>query len=76
MAAARCDQHGKPRGRTYQYGGPYLPLEPMPALICGRTRCNLPASVVWLKSDEEERYQQGERVFDLNTYSGAKIAVR
>jgi hypothetical protein len=28
---------------------------------------------VWLKEEEEVRYQKGERIFDLNTFTGGKI---
>jgi hypothetical protein len=76
MAMARCKKHGQPTGRRYEYKGPFLALgDPNQAIICGRKGCEHQA-LIWLRSREEEEYRQGTRIFDLNTYTGGKIAVQ
>jgi hypothetical protein len=87
MAAARCKKCGKPErgkprgvepgysGRRY-YTGPYYPVagfELNPAIICGKRSCEEPAEEIWLKEEEEARYRDGIRIFDLNNYMGGKI---
>jgi hypothetical protein len=73
MAAARCKKCGKPtHGRSYT--GPFHPAgESNPAIICGKGNCAEPGEEIWLKEEEETRYRNGDRICDLNTFSGGKI---
>jgi hypothetical protein len=77
MAMARCNLHkpaAPPRGK---YGGPFYPVAVFnQAIICGLKICDKPAETVWLKPAEIGRYNNGERVFDFNTNSGAKVKVQ
>jgi len=76
MAIARCKTCGKPRAnKPPQYAdNPRLPAGfPKSGVVCGSKGCDNDA-VVWLKADEEQLYQTGQRVFDLRTNS-AKVRV-
>jgi hypothetical protein len=42
--------------------------------VCGKKDCEN-AGLVWLKTDEENEYQQGQRVFEIHTRT-AKIRVQ
>jgi len=76
MAMARCETCGVPNGRTKTYSAtPYHPVgHPMSGVICGRPECRALA-VIWLTLDEELQYQQGERIFRMDTNS-VKVAVQ
>ena len=77
MATARCEERERPIGRIHQFAGPFFPVgHPNRSLICGYGKCEHVAMAIWLNENEEESYQQGKRIFALNTYTGAKIAVK
>jgi hypothetical protein len=76
MAIARCQtcpfpKANKPPAYSKE---PYYPVGyPQSGLVCGTKDCERDA-VIWLKTDEEEQYINGQRVFDLRTNS-AKVRV-
>lgn len=78
MAIARCEECGKPTQNVKPPGyseNPYLPMgHPNSGVICGRPGCEGPG-VIWLKLDEEEQYQQGQRIFEIHTQT-AKVRVQ
>jgi hypothetical protein len=77
MAIARCEQCGQPKAtKPPAYGSqPHLPVgHPNSGIICGTKLC-MNTAVIWLKLDEEQRYSNGERIFDIRTNS-AKIQVQ
>jgi hypothetical protein len=78
MAAARCKECGKPRRGPHNWSGPFYPAGGSnQAIICGKGSCEKRAEEIWLKEEEEEsRYQNGNRIFDLNTFTGGKIKVQ
>ena len=47
---------------------------PNSGVICGRPGCENPG-MVWLKLDEEEEYQRGQRIFEIHTQT-AKVKVQ
>lgn len=69
MALSRCQQHGRPFSRT---GGAYSTESYTPAgypsggVICGRAGCGQPGRI-WLKLDEVNLYDSGQRIFGLDT---------
>lgn len=57
MALVRCDNCGRPKGRTRKYTREVEPLNyPDTATICGRLGCNKPGKV-WLEAHEWRQYQ-------------------
>ena len=71
MALVRCKQCGvqKPGSGQYtrHYVGSVQPVGyPNTALVCGRPTCDRPG-IIWLESSEEQEYQSGQRVFQLQT---------
>jgi len=77
MAIARCEMHGKPANpKIGAYAATaHLPVgHPNGGVVCGKKDCEN-AGLVWLKTDEENEYQQGQRVFEIHTRT-AKIRVQ
>ncbi len=76
MAIARCDKCGKPKAnKPPAYAAVHPPVgHPASGVICGTKGCLNPA-LIWLKSDEEDEYKRGERIFDIRTNS-AKVAAQ
>lgn len=78
MAIARCDLHGKPKHHVKAPGYSDVPHLPVghhdSGVVCGKKGCERPA-IVWLKRDEEARYEKGHRVFEIHTRT-AKIRVQ
>ena len=76
MAIARCADCGRPiANKPPQYSSNHLPVgHPESGVICGTKNCEKPATI-WLKADEEQEYQNGQRIFDIRTNS-AKVKVR
>jgi hypothetical protein len=67
MALGRCENCGKPAGRTRNYVRSVKPVGyPATAATCGCSGCKAPA-LVWLESDEDAQYARGQRVFTLPT---------
>jgi hypothetical protein len=70
MAIARCEKCGKPTQNVKPPGysnQPYLPVgHPSSGVVCGKPGCETDA-VIWLKVDEAQAYQRGQRVFTLPT---------
>lgn len=67
MALVRCEDCGKPRGRTRKYIKSVEPVGfPETAAVCGSRSCGNPG-LVWLEAHEWRLYGQGERVFELPT---------
>ena len=75
MAIARCDKCGRPQAaKPPDYVQKHLPVGfPNSGVICGTKDCENQPNI-WLKADEEERYQQGARIFSIHTHT-AKIIV-
>jgi len=76
MALARCDYCEKPKGRM---GNAYVvPAEPVgypnTSTVCGREGCEHPA-LIWLTSEENDAYHQGQRVFGFATRT-SKVRVQ
>ena len=78
MAIARCTECGKPTHNVKPPGyseNPYLPMgHPNSGVICGRPGCENHA-MIWLKLDEEEQYQRGQRIFEIHTHT-VKVKVQ
>jgi len=76
MAIARCEKCGRPRAnKPPEYSGQHPPVgHPNSGVVCGTKGCRN-AALVWLKEDEEQEYQNGERIFDIRTNS-AKVIVQ
>ncbi|MGB2890637.1 MAG: hypothetical protein WBC04_23340 [Candidatus Acidiferrales bacterium] len=79
MAIARCEKCGKPTGPNVKPPGyskqPYLPVgHPSSGVICGKPDCEN-AGLIWLKVDEAQAYQLGQRVFEFSTHT-AKVCVQ
>lgn len=69
MALVRCNQHGKPKGRTLTYVRSLKPVGwPETAAICGLQGCER-AGVIWLTDVESQDYERGQRVFGFNNAS-------
>jgi hypothetical protein len=76
MAIARCKKCGRPKAaKLPEYAdSPHQPAGfPNSGIVCGTKWCENDAQV-WLKTDEEQLYKAGQRVFDLRTNS-AKVRV-
>lgn len=63
----RCEEHGPPDGRKYDYVAAVEPVSyPATTLRCARSDndepCHNPA-LLYLDRDEYEQYQDGQRVF-------------
>jgi hypothetical protein len=79
MAIARCEKCGKPTGGNVKPPGysdqSYRPTgHPSSGVVCGKPQCENDA-LIWLKTDEVEAYQQGQRVFEIHTQT-AKVRVQ
>ena len=79
MAIARCEKCGKPTGGNVKPPGysnePYLPVgHPASGVVCGKADCENNA-LIWLKVDETQAYQRGQRVFEIHTQT-AKVRVQ
>ena len=69
MALVRCENHGKPKGRSRSYACSVKPLGwPDTAAICGRADCEKPG-LIWLTENENLSYKQGQRIFEFNNAS-------
>ena len=75
MALVRCRQHGPPKGRVHSYD----PQAKEPAgggLVCGIPEC-LNDGVVWLTGEEaRQRYQVGQRIFEILNSNATKLKVK
>ena len=72
MALCRCKDHPP---KTNRYIKSVEPIGyPDTAAICGNIKCQNPG-LIWLDSQETEEYNNGERIFDLNTRT-VKIKVK
>lgn len=66
MAICRCKQH-PPKGRTKTYVSISNPVGfPDTAVICGNKKCQRPG-LIWLTQVEENAYQKGTRIFELDS---------
>ncbi len=78
MAISRCEKCGKPALHVKPPGyadRPFPPVgHPNSGLVCGKVGCEEPG-LIWLKKDEERRYQEGQRVFGIHTQT-AKVRVQ
>jgi hypothetical protein len=76
MAIARCERHGPPKGRRGNvYVASYQPVShPDSGVVCGKGDCEH-AALVWLLAQEETRYKNGQRVFQLPN-AGGKLRVQ
>jgi hypothetical protein len=85
MAIARCEKCGKPtvkarllRGNVKPPGyssQSYRPAgHPSSGVVCGKPGCENDA-LIWLKADEVEAYQRGQRVFEIHTQT-AKVRLQ
>ena len=78
MAIARCEKCGRPikHVKAPPYSPkPYPPVgHPNSGVVCGTVSCGN-AGLIWLKRDEEERYEAGQRVFSIRTHT-AKVRVQ
>ena len=77
MAIVRCDKYKIDFSRTKHpyHQSPIKPIGyPNTAAICGLKGCTNPG-LVWLQKDEYEEYAQGERFFNVKTYT-VKIKVQ
>jgi hypothetical protein len=74
MALARCENCGRPMGRTKIYTSvPRYPASyPESSVVCGKKDCSKPA-LIWLTEQEQKAYAGGERVFGFDT---ATVKVR
>lgn len=65
MIRARCNSHGRPKGRVRNYVRSEKPLGyPNDALVCYMRDCeNL--AVIWLDAAAASEYDKGERLFLL-----------
>jgi hypothetical protein len=48
---------------------------PSSGIVCGRQNCENNA-VIWLKADEGQAYQRGQRVFVLANTNAAKVRLQ
>lgn len=75
MAIVRCEDCGRPIGRTRRYICSVEPLNfPDSAVICGKKDCEN-TGLVWLEAQERRDYQEGKRIFHLNTRT-TKVRVK
>jgi hypothetical protein len=78
MAIARCEKCGKPVQNVKAPGytdRPHLPAGyPSSGVVCGKPDYENDA-FIWLKTDEEQSYQRGQRVFELPTQA-AKVRMQ
>ena len=76
MAIARCGTCGPPRSpKGGAYVAHHFPVgHPNSGVICGRLGRENSAGV-WLKKNEEEAYQDGERIFQIHTQT-AKVKLQ
>ncbi len=69
MALARCEECGRPIGKTRKYIRKVEPLGyPNGALICGKKECLNPA-LIWLEAHEWREYNLGQTIFEPPTAS-------
>ena len=72
MALARCESCGSPRETKYRYTHPHAVISPQ-RLLCGAPTC-VQAALLWLTDEEQQRYEQGVRVFQFSNHSAeAKV---
>jgi hypothetical protein len=75
MALARCEKCGRPTKNVSppaHSAQPYPPVNhPDSGVVCGTVGCEN-AAVVWLKPQEVNPYQLGQRVFEFAT-NAAKV---
>ena len=74
VAIARCEQCGRPIGRTYEYVAARRPIGQSSAVICGVRDCENPA-LIWLTAAEQQEYENGERIFPLTSFNAVKLRV-
>ena len=66
MALCRCKDH-VPKGRTKTYVSTANPVGyPGTAVICGSKDCQNPG-LIWLTQVEDNSYQNGTRIFKLDS---------
>lgn len=69
MSIARCQECGKPKGRTHNYVKKAEPLGyPNTAIVCGSKGCENSA-YVWLSEEEAKEFENGQRVFPFPTFA-------
>ena len=74
MALAKCESCGAPKA-GFKYVTFRAPFGyPETAVICGSKGCENPA-LIWLTKAEEQYYESGKRVFELNTCN-TKVRVK
>jgi hypothetical protein len=74
MALVRCQEHGRPEGRTHQYVIGVKPVGfPRTAAVCGSKGCERPG-LVWLTAAEKAAFDEGQRIFEVPT-AAVKIQV-
>jgi hypothetical protein len=79
MAIARCEKCGKPTGGNVKPPGysdqPYFPVShPSSRVVCAKPECEN-AGLIWLKADEAEAYQRGQRIFEIRTQT-AEVCIQ
>jgi hypothetical protein len=68
MALARCKDHPPHNTRAKSpYIASVAPLKPCVAVLCGRGKCTNEA-FLWLTASEKAQYEQGIRIFEVNTH--------
>jgi hypothetical protein len=79
MALVRCEKCGKPTGGNVGPQGysdqAYIPAgHPSRGIVCGKPHCENDG-LIWLRADEVQAYQRGQRIFELPTRA-AKVRVQ
>ena len=76
MALVRCEECGKPKGRTRKYIREVKPLNyPDTTLICGSAGCTNPG-MVWLEAHEWRQYTDNKkRIFEPHSYQCPRVGI-
>lgn len=69
MVLVRCEQHGKPKGRKFNYVRSVKPVGwPETSAVCGLSGCESPG-LIWLTDEENRDYDKDQRIFGFNNAS-------
>jgi hypothetical protein len=74
MALARCEKCGSTQGlkRTYTHHHDQVSSPSKRGLLCNARKCTRLA-LIWLTDDEEQKYLQGARAFQVRHAGDARL---
>ena len=75
MVVGRCERCGPPTetNHSYIHAGRLLSSSNGQNLLCGKSVCAQPVSIIWLSDEEKQEYLCGQRFFKVTRMGEVRV---